>query len=230
MNSFSLSLIKKFNRYFFLILLINLLVLTLSAQDNLTDKKENKPEYHHKLLTVSLYTGISAPLKGTDYWNGDWEPEYLLGGSIFTHINDYIMAGVRLNYNHWLDDEYSLTKKYPSETVWTTLSGHVNLIEIVPSFRIIMSDEYNKTYMFMQLGGGYYNMQGSYVIEGTIKMPDNTPAGYYYDTKTFNFNTAGFDLGLGIKSGLIEIMPMYNVMFTPKNPTHYFTLNFGVNF
>jgi hypothetical protein len=212
------------NNRLILLLASCLLLLNTFAQDN-------SAEYQIKSMSVTLYTGISVPVRGIRYYNDGWEPEYLVGGNVFFHINNYLLAGIRVNFNHWLASPKGLTKNYPSSVDWTSIKGHANVIEIVPSFRIILSDEYNKTNLFLQFGGGFFNLQGTYLINGTIlDNLSNSTAYYYIDNKTFHFNKAGLNLGLGIKAGKIEIFPLYSVIFTPEDPTHFVTLNLGYHF
>ena len=207
-----------------------LLIVTFNISLSSAFAQNSTSEYQIKSLSVTLYSGISVPIKGTRYFNDNWEPEYLVGGNAFVHINNYLLVGLRCNFNHWLTNVSALTKNYPTNVDWTSIKGHVNVIEIVPSFRIILSDDYNKSNLFLQIGGGYFNIQGTYAIAGTFQEIASIPAFYYNDTKTFHFNEPGLNLGLGIKAGKVEIFPSYSLVFTPDDPTQFLTLNLGYHF
>ena len=198
----------------------NISLLSSFAQDS-------NSEYRIKSLCVTVYSGISVPIRGGNYWNQYWEYEYLVGGNVFVHLNNQILAGIRLNFNHWLNDENALAKNYPL-IVGQKISGDCNVIEIVPSLRIILSDEYNKSNLFLQFGGGYFYLEGNYPI-AYIEYINNTNVISTYN-QTFNFNKPGVNLGLGIKAGKVEIFPLYSIMFTPHEPTQFITLNLGYHF
>ena len=225
-NKFKVSAFRVHTSGFRLLLLLftfNISLLTSFAQNNDSD-------YQIKSSSVTLYSGISVPIRGGRYWNHNWEPEYLVGGNVFVHLNKRILAGIRFNFNHWLIHPNAVTEGYPSGIDWTVTTGHANVIEVVPSFRIILSDEYNKSNLFLQFGGGYFNLQGNYSIAGTQYDNNGNPINNFSNANTFHYNNLGLNLGLGIKAGRVEIFPLYSIMFTPQEPTNFITLNVGYHF
>ena len=209
-------------KFLLFLFIFNILLLTSFAQDN------NK-EYEIKPLSISLYTGISIPVAGEYYWNNVWESGYLLGGNVFKPLNNRILVGIRANFNYWLYNEKALTKNYPSTFELGEIKGYAGVTEIVPSIRIILYDENNKSNLFLQFGAGYFNMQGNYSFSGTQYNDDGTIT-YPADSKKFQYNSSGLNLGLGIKAGKVEVFPLYSVIFTPHEPTNFISLNVGYHF
>ena len=181
-------------------------------------------------MAISFGTGISVPIKGSRYWNQYWEPSYMVNAGLFTYLNSNILFGVRGAYNSWVVNPNEVTKNYSSMVAWGTVKGNSTIIEVSPTIRFITSDEYNKTNLFLQIGVGYYWIKGNYNFNGTYQHDDNAPLVYYSGSNSYKMNMPGFSLGYGLKGGRFEILPLYNVIFTNQDPTHYVSVNLNLNF
>lgn len=215
-----------------LFILFGLICLGLFAQENSNPGNADNSKTSNKHITFSIYSGMSVPIKGANYWNNYWGPNYLFAANTFIPLNRRLSAGLRVGFNHWIEDQYALTKDYPSETVWGKIDGHINILEVSPSVRYILTDEYRKSNLFLQAGVGYTYMTGSWILSGGVyKKDDSTPEKKYPEVnENFTFKKPNANIGIGIKGGRIEIMALYNLIFTSQEPTQYVTVNFGLSF
>jgi hypothetical protein len=207
-----------------------LLPYSLFAQDNNVISNYRIDYKPHPSFSLSIYTGISVPVKGDRYWNAVWSPNYLIGAGFFKYLDNDILFGLRLSYNHWIVDQYALTKDLPLGIEWAAIEGSSNTIEVVPSLRIILAEEYKKSNIFMQIGAGVFNIKGNYSYYGTLQYKEKYPPVIYSAEKKYEFTKAGIELGLGLKSGRVEILPIFNVVFSERNPTAYLSFNLGLTF
>ena len=189
-----------------------------------------KDNSKHKTFLFTLGTGISDPIKGGRYWNEDWRASYVFSGSLFAYLNQNVLFGVRCAYNNWAVNETEITKNYPSSVAWASIKGNTNILEIVPSFRFILSDEFNKTNIFFQFGAGSYMLKGNYNLSGSFQFDSTSPTVTYAASDNYKFSKPGLSMGYGIKGGKFEILPLYNVIFTDRDPTHYVTFNLSLSF
>ncbi len=201
----------------YLIILLSFIAYSSSIFAQINPQQPEKEK--HRLLSGNIFTGVSVPIKGINYWNKYWSPSYLGGASIFAYLTNDLLIGLRLNYNHWLADQDALAKDFPEAALIGEMKGEVHIIDIEPSVRYIIFDEYRKSNIFLQLGGGYINVKGNFKVDPVA----NLPVSYQY-TKT------GVSGGIGIKGGFIEILPLYNIIFSDQSPTHYLSINIGVTF
>src|SRR5208283_1293045 len=106
---FKYYLMRLFNSTFmfrFLVILLLpiafcLLPAACKAQNNATKPEKDK----YPLFLGNLDAGLSVPIIGARYWNRDWEPNYMFAGSLFARLNNRLMLGLKVGFNHWIDDQ-----------------------------------------------------------------------------------------------------------------------------
>lgn len=240
-------------KYFIINAICFLLIASAGKTQEVNDfKNNNRPLKKNFLFNISL--GTSVPVKGKDYWNSSWNPDYIFSGSTYYRIGNRFLIGLRGAYNYWLPKESTITENYNQLTVtaspspvnpveaekylelveWTSNNGEATVIEATPALRFIISDENIKTNLFMHLGIGMSHYKGDINYGGYYKVFDESGKQVkqynYSNIQSYKFSKPILSTGFGIKGGYFEVLPMYNVVFTEISPTHYFTFNLGISF
>lgn len=153
----------------------------------------------------------------------------MFAGSVFAKVHKRLLLGLRLEYSHWLGDQYALTGDYPQTYEWAVIKAGADIIEVSPVARYILFSEYRKSNAFLQVGVGYYHIHGSYNLSGEYYDNKNNII-YINPNNSWNYSKAGISVGCGIKAGFVEILPLYNIIFTNQSCTQYLTLNVGLDF
>lgn len=126
---------------------------------------------------------------------------FSLGGNAFFDVSPSILLGGRMAYNIW------------------TIKGndeYMSITEFIPSVRILTKKTRSKSLnLFAQLGLGYFVLDSSYG---------------YSDSEY------GLSMGLGLTIGRrrsninIEILTLFNLIFTEDESFEYLSLIFGPSF
>ncbi len=174
-------------------------------------------------IYFGLNGGMSKTL-GDEY--SEFELGWSIGGSAYFRLGENLMVGARAGYSQWdpVDTEFEALLQDIGLEQETEVDGRAWVTEIVPALRIITETPYVK--LFLQGGGGLYILNS----QVTVSAPE---LGIESDFGEKSVSRFGIQFGGGALIGnmrliTLEILPLYNVIFTEDDVWNYFTINAGI--
>jgi len=110
-------------------------------------------------------------------------------------------------------------------------SGSAWFYGIYPSIRVATSKDWSDSFlMFAHLGAGLTIIRNNAKLQIIPCIPDGIPT---YADLVDSQSRAGINLGAGCnininESVAFELLPLYNIVFTPDEVTKYFSASIGV--
>ncbi|MFP4416418.1 MAG: hypothetical protein ACOC4C_02705 [Fibrobacterota bacterium] len=189
------------------LLVIGLYVFGVSAQD----------------LYFGLNGGVSKTI-GDEY--SEYELGWAAGASGYFRLGANVMVGARAGYSQWdpVNSEFEDAINTPGLEEEIEIDGRAWVFELIPLLRIISETPYVK--LFLQGGGGWYIIN-SRVTASAPALDIEEKLGEQ-STSRFGIQFGGGAVIGNMRLLSIEILPLYNVVFTEDDAWNYFTLNAGI--
>jgi len=176
----------------------------------------------------AIYTLNAGYLQEFDDSHNYWNPGIGVSVGAFYPVHPYILLGGHFLFNRWTPAESP-----PNGIIGTgwRSSGSAWFYSIYPAIRVTTSKDCSDNFwMFFHLGAGLTIIRSSAELEITPVIPGGIST---YADLVDSQSRAGINLGAGCNINInesvgLELLPLYNIVFTPDEVTEYFSASIGV--